>query len=552
MSTHYKMLENNIKAISESSKLNWGDYDTSLTNIGYCYGLTHMWGKAVLAEDTATFFNRLALLTRDYQQNPYTIQGEQFNDITHVLAKAIEDYQALWKKSNSVSHNGANNNNGSDNDNDNNHHAAPSDSHVKAAGWDGTEFKLFLSIRAFLDGLLIYHQPGNTALYHDQVSLTDTCHIVNSNSETLPNCVPAEQDAARSSKFICFENTQLTRVYAKPFVIDSGHYDSIFTAIAKASLLFSQDRIAHYISIDGKNHTIGLITRPDQTELNQHLIIFDTNRVLDGMSTQPLVEPAAYNMTEGVKALFTSFAHGNSDDNTSSQTAAFSVSVSVYTIQHAPQKRIFEPLLRCDDHANHQSHNYDTWLNHIKSSGKYQSSDFLHIICKYGYSDILKSWLDQKNIDLNQYTYGITPLIIAIYYEHQELVRCLTDHQVDVNKPEEGNGVSPLITAVKTRQEDIFNLLLEKGADINARDDKRRTALHWACDKGELNIVKQILATAHFNKAILYYPPYEEEEYPINIALDKGHREIFNFLKALMGTLAYKKNKVDLTNYDLS
>lgn len=74
-------------------------------------------------------------------------------------------------------------------------------------------------------------------------------------------------------------------------------------------------------------------------------------------------------------------------------------------------------------------------------------------------------------------------------------------------------GFTPLIESVITRQMNITQLLLDRGVDINKPDVTGRTALHWAVDNAELDMIRLLLvkganpnAYTRSGLAVLVYP----------------------------------------------
>ncbi len=55
------------------------------------------------------------------------------------------------------------------------------------------------------------------------------------------------------------------------------------------------------------------------------------------------------------------------------------------------------------------------------------------------------------------------------------------------------NPNSQLIYAVKNNNSDLVKIAIARGADLNFKDDKGRTALHWAAYYGNLEIAKILI-----------------------------------------------------------
>lgn len=81
---------------------------------------------------------------------------------------------------------------------------------------------------------------------------------------------------------------------------------------------------------------------------------------------------------------------------------------------------------------------------------------------------------------------GWTPLHLAAFFGHRDLVALLLDHgaDVDVRSRSErfGRANTPLHAAAANRHVDVAGLLLERGADVNARDGSGFTPLALAAN----------------------------------------------------------------------
>ncbi|WP_319803449.1 ankyrin repeat domain-containing protein [Wolbachia endosymbiont (group B) of Aporia crataegi] len=115
--------------------------------------------------------------------------------------------------------------------------------------------------------------------------------------------------------------------------------------------------------------------------------------------------------------------------------------------------------------------------------------------------------------------YGYTPLHVASFKDHLNVVEKLLDRGTDINA-KDNDGLTPLELAnnegrseivvflisykneygytllhyaAKNNNSDLVDLLLTKGADINAKDNSGNTPLHLATLNGKLQVVKKLL-----------------------------------------------------------
>jgi hypothetical protein len=109
--------------------------------------------------------------------------------------------------------------------------------------------------------------------------------------------------------------------------------------------------------------------------------------------------------------------------------------------------------------------------------------------------------------------YGSTPLILATYGRHLDIVEYLIDHGADVNvKNEDGN--TPLWWAANEGHTELVRCLIDKGADVNAKGEYGYTPLFNAGFNGNLEVFKYLIENgANVNiksnngyTLIYYYP----------------------------------------------
>ena len=88
---------------------------------------------------------------------------------------------------------------------------------------------------------------------------------------------------------------------------------------------------------------------------------------------------------------------------------------------------------------------------------------------------------------------GSTPLHLAVMEKNVDLVRMLLEKGAHLETKDD-DGSTPLLKAVKDGAlEDIIDLLLEHGADVQAVAEDRKTALHFAAQRGEENLMKSMI-----------------------------------------------------------
>jgi ankyrin repeat protein len=94
---------------------------------------------------------------------------------------------------------------------------------------------------------------------------------------------------------------------------------------------------------------------------------------------------------------------------------------------------------------------------------------------------------------------GYTPLGLAAFFKHRDLVLLLLEHGAKPNTPSQDQGFTPLHSAVATdaggsADREMIRALLVAGADPNLRSREGGTPLHTAAFTGDIDIVELLLA----------------------------------------------------------
>jgi ankyrin repeat protein len=88
--------------------------------------------------------------------------------------------------------------------------------------------------------------------------------------------------------------------------------------------------------------------------------------------------------------------------------------------------------------------------------------------------------------------YGNSALHWACWEGLISLIRRLVDAGADINALN-NNGSTPLIDACASGYEAAAHLLLDLGADAKGvEDDWGNSALHWACSKGFVSLIRRL------------------------------------------------------------
>ena len=89
---------------------------------------------------------------------------------------------------------------------------------------------------------------------------------------------------------------------------------------------------------------------------------------------------------------------------------------------------------------------------------------------------------------------GVTMLNLASTFKNIDMARLVIGLGADVNAVSDGRGRSELSFATQCAATEIVDLLIEQGADVNALDADGSPALRPAIERGQLDIVKLLLA----------------------------------------------------------
>jgi len=145
-----------------------------------------------------------------------------------------------------------------------------------------------------------------------------------------------------------------------------------------------------------------------------------------------------------------------------------------------------------------------------------------------GKTSRVEALLAEDAVLLNAYSAdGFTPLHLACFYGHHDVVACLLERGADPRlRSRNERAGTPLHEAANTGQSDILLMLLAHGAGVNATDSCGWTALHFAASKGFVDIVETLLGVGAI------HPHDEDGRTPRDLALENGQLETFRALEA--------------------
>lgn len=123
----------------------------------------------------------------------------------------------------------------------------------------------------------------------------------------------------------------------------------------------------------------------------------------------------------------------------------------------------------------------------------------------FGHEDVVKELLDLgANVNAKGHN-GVTVLLAALQKaENDRIARLLIDSGADVNACD-GQGLTPLMTAIYADSNEMTLYLLEKGADVGVKNAKGWTALDLAKQKGNRQLLQVLHQAGSFKNADLIY-----------------------------------------------
>ena len=149
----------------------------------------------------------------------------------------------------------------------------------------------------------------------------------------------------------------------------------------------------------------------------------------------------------------------------------------------------------------------------------------------------VKTLLDSASESVNTESGdGFTPLQLAAYFSHAEIVELLLESGADV-QPVSRNamGVTALHAGLAGRSSEarkrIATALICRGAEVNAKQPGGFTPLHEAAQNGDSEIVRLLLEKGADPNAAT-----DEGKTPLNFATEGGNQEVIAVLREAIGS----------------
>ncbi len=406
MPTYYENLANNIRAISISNKLDFGDYYNKLSpSKGLCFGLFFMWAQAVLAQDNLRFYRRLGILTKNYGFNAPWLISE------------IKSFQKKQKKASQHRHTPQHNTvvwmprikaincQRCGHHFGNNKYRCNICSRLVCASCveqsavlnlcrDCYQEDLIGSIRPFLDGVLLYQWPAKTSL----------SHALPSQSYTASRYLVSDQLATKEENDLL--NKSLQQIYNFPIC---GTYTEIAAYILKILKPTIALNIPFVIALESTTHIIGVTYHRQKHKL----IFYDANY----MSINRLYKIVDF---EGIGAeILWSFSTCFGQ-----RYSFFPISARIY----------ISPTINLPNGGVTLQNTYNQInvdiLNATTRLSAYVLSHYLYFVCFKGFTAVVRYLLEHSKVDVNKRNRGEnTPLHVACIHNRIEVVKILLTHK---------------------------------------------------------------------------------------------------------------------------
>ena len=144
---------------------------------------------------------------------------------------------------------------------------------------------------------------------------------------------------------------------------------------------------------------------------------------------------------------------------------------------------------------------------------------------------ILEAGIDDKNPKTPDNIGGFTPLHRAAANNHISVCYLILENTLDAN-PKDYLKRTPLHYAAMKGQSEVCRFILSKVKEKHPRDVFGDTPLHDAAKYGHLKVCEIILED--MEKSNRVFPSYgrnEDGQTPLDLAIEEGYEEIYNFLK---------------------
>lgn len=159
------------------------------------------------------------------------------------------------------------------------------------------------------------------------------------------------------------------------------------------------------------------------------------------------------------------------------------------------------------------------------------------IACERGFIEIVDALLSNEDCQINyKDSRQKTPILYALdsQAENIDVISHLIDRGADVNISAH-DGYSPLLKATQKHFREIMQILLKNNANSAQKHmSTQNTALHIACENGDLEAVKILINIGHASDHLETLN--RDKETPLSLCLKHHtphHQETYAYLKSI-------------------
>jgi len=163
-------------------------------------------------------------------------------------------------------------------------------------------------------------------------------------------------------------------------------------------------------------------------------------------------------------------------------------------------------------------------LNGFARNGNMPTKPLI-LAVEFGKENLVRALLDEGADIETKDSQGTTPLIKAAEASRKEETKILLWKKANINATN-NKGETPLIAAIKSGSEEIASLLLASGVDMECKDHDGETPLMIAAKMGLLDVVKEMV-----QRGVVTEEGYAKGYTPIEVAHRNGHTKVVEVLQ---------------------
>ena len=116
----------------------------------------------------------------------------------------------------------------------------------------------------------------------------------------------------------------------------------------------------------------------------------------------------------------------------------------------------------------------------------------MHLACNHKSPELIRYFISQGS-DVEKVSIYGKPINWAAGSSNIEAIEILLENKANPNGDLTFPAPAPLILAIDFGNKEMYDLLVSHGADINVKDPHGYSTLHVAAEKGNLEIVKDLV-----------------------------------------------------------